>query len=251
MLFFIILAQIKHNFMAQSKKYGTIYLIPCEMGEQNCNRLFPPFNIEIASSISYFIVENIRSARRSLKHMNSAIIIDNLHFAELDKHAPHIDANKFLQPALNGNNMAIMSEAGMPCIADPGALIVSKAHELGLHVVPLVGPSSILMALVASGGNGQNFAFHGYVPIKEQRKSFLLHVEQSASRMKQTQIFMETPYRNQSLFTEMLQLFQPSTKLCVACNITLNDEYIATKTIAEWRKTTIDINKRPTIFVVL
>jgi len=237
--------------MAQSKKYGKIYLIPCEMGEQDCNRLFPAFNAEIAGSLSYFIVENIRSARRSLKKINPSIVIDNLHFAELDKHAENFDLNKMLQPALEGNNIGIMSEAGMPCIADPGTLIVSKAHELGLQVVPLVGPSSILMALVASGGNGQNFAFHGYVPIKKQRKSFLLHIEQSAKRMRQTQIFMETPYRNQSLFTEMLQLFQPTTKLCIACNISLNDEFIATKTIAEWRKTAIDINKKPAMFVVV
>lgn len=237
--------------MAQSKKYGTIYLIPCEMGEQNCNRLFPPFNIEIVSSLSYFIVENIRSARRCLKRMQSSIIIDNLHFSELDKHAQNIDINKLLQPALNGTDIGIMSEAGMPCIADPGALVVNRAHELNLQVVPLVGPSSIVMALVASGGNGQNFAFHGYVPIKEQRKSFLLHIEQSAKRLGQTQIFMETPYRNQSLFAEMLQLFQPATKLCIACNITLDNEYIVTKTIAEWRKTAIDINKKPAIFVIV
>ncbi|MCL2327113.1 MAG: SAM-dependent methyltransferase [Bacteroidetes bacterium] len=237
--------------MAQSKKYGKIYLVPCEMGEQDCNRLFPAFNAEIAGSLSYFIVENIRSARRSLKKINPSIVIDNLHFAELDKHAKNLDLNKMLQPALDGNDIGIMSEAGMPCIADPGALVVNRAHELGLQIVPLVGPSSILMALVASGGNGQNFAFHGYVPIKEQRKSFLLHIEQSAKRLGQTQIFMETPYRNQSLFTEMLQLFQPTTKLCIACNISLNDEYIATKTIAEWRKTVIDINKKPAMFVLI
>jgi 16S rRNA (cytidine1402-2'-O)-methyltransferase len=237
--------------MGQSKKYGTIYLIPCEMGEQDCNRLFPPFNIEIIHSLSYFIVENIRSARRSLKHIQPSIVIDNLHFTELDKHTPNIDINALLQPALNGHNIGIMSEAGMPCIADPGALVVNRAHELGLSVVPLVGPSSIVMALIASGGNGQNFAFHGYVPIKEQRKSFLLHVEQSAKRLGQTQIFMETPYRNQSLFAEMLQLFQPATKVCIACNITLDNEYIVTKTIGEWRKTALDINKKPTIFVVV
>lgn len=237
--------------MAQSKKYGKIYLIPCEMGEQDCARLFPAFNAEIAGSLSYFVVENIRSARRSLKKINPAISIDNLHFLELNKHTENFDLTEMLQPALEGHSMGIMSEAGMPCIADPGALVVSKAHELGLQVVPLVGPTSIVMALVASGGNGQNFTFHGYVPIKEQRKSFLLHAEQSAKRLGQTQIFMETPYRNQSLFAEMLQLFQPSTKLCVACNISLNDECIATKTIAQWRKATIDINKKPAMFVIV
>ncbi len=237
--------------MDSSKKYGIIYLLPCEMGEQDSARLFPAFNTKIAVSLSYFIVENIRSARRSLKKINPAIIIDNLHFSELDKHSQNIDINKMLQPALEGNDIGIMSEAGMPCIADPGALVVNRAHELSLQVVPLVGPTSIVMSLVASGGNGQNFAFHGYVPIKEQRKSFLQHIEQSAKRLGQTQIFMETPYRNQNLFAEMLQLFQPSTKLCVACNITLPDEFIATKTIAEWRKTAIDVNKKPTMFVII
>ncbi|MDR1760812.1 MAG: SAM-dependent methyltransferase [Bacteroidales bacterium] len=237
--------------MAQSKKYGKIYLIPCEMGEQESTRLFPPVNAEIINTLSYFIVENIRSERRSLKRMLPYIVIDNLHFSELDKHAKEINISDLLQPALNGYSIGIMSEAGMPCIADPGALVVNKAHELGLQVVPLIGPNSIVMALIASGGNGQNFAFHGYVPIKEQRKSFLLHAEQSAKRFGQTQIFMETPYRNQNLFAEMLQLLQPTTKLCIASHITLNNEYIATKTIADWRKTAIDINKKPTIFVII
>ncbi|MDR2962088.1 MAG: SAM-dependent methyltransferase [Bacteroidales bacterium] len=237
--------------MALSKKYGKIYLLPCEMGEQDSSRLFPAFNAEIAASVTYFIVEQIRSARRSLKKINPAIVIDNVHFAELNKHAETIDIDTLLQPVLSGHNMAIMSEAGMPCIADPGAVVVNRAHELGVHVVPLVGPSSILMALVASGGNGQNFAFHGYVPMKDERKQFLQRIEQRAKREGQSQIFMETPYRNAQLFSEILQLLQPSTKLCVACNISCEDEYIATKTIAEWRKTIIDIAKKPTMFVVI
>lgn len=229
---------------------GKLYLIPSEMGEQTYEVLFPEMNRTIISAVDWYIVENIRTVRRFIKKVCPDKDIDNTHFFEINKHAPDEQVDEMMRPLLEGHDMGIVSEAGMPCIADPGNLVVAKAHQKGIRVIPLVGPNSIIMALIASGFNGQNFAFHGYVPIKDERKKKILQMESVALSTGQTQIFMETPYRNQQLFTELTTLLRPTTKLCIATDITLPTEDIKTRTIAEWKKHVPEIQKRPSIFLL-
>lgn len=230
---------------------GKIYLIPTEMGEQSPFRLFPDFNVEIIKTLSFFVVENVRTARRFIKKICPEKVIDDCTFFEINKHSPSEYVQEMINPVLLGSNLGIMSEAGMPCIADPGNLVVAEAHKKNIRVIPLVGPNSILMALIASGFNGQSFSFHGYVPIKEERKKSILAWESMAQRTGQTQIFMETPYRNQQLFQELTTILRPLTKLCIATDITLETESIQTKTIADWKKSVPNLQKRPTIFLIL
>lgn len=230
---------------------GKIYLIPTEMGEQTSSRLFPTFNVEIIKTLKFFVVENVRTARRFIKKVCPEKVIDECTFFEINKHSPSEFVQEMIKPVLLGSNLGIMSEAGMPCIADPGNLVVAEAHKNNIQVVPLVGPNSIIMALIASGFNGQNFSFHGYVPIKEERKKSILAWESIAQRTGQTQIFMETPYRNQQLFQELTTILRPLTKLCIATDITLETESIQTKTIADWKKSVPNLQKRPTIFLIL
>jgi 16S rRNA (cytidine1402-2'-O)-methyltransferase len=229
---------------------GKLYLIPSEMGEQTYEALFPEMNRTIISAVDWYIVENIRTVRRFIKKVCPDKDIDNTHFFEINKHAPDEQVDEMMRPLLEGHDMGIVSEAGMPCIADPGNLVVAKAHQKGIRVIPLVGPNSIIMALIASGFNGQNFAFHGYVPIKDERKKKILQMESVALSTGQTQIFMETPYRNQQLFTELTTLLRPTTKLCIATDITLPTEDIKTRTMAEWKKHSPEIQKRPSIFLL-
>ncbi len=229
---------------------GKLYLIPSEMGEQTYEVLFPEMNRTIISAVDWYIVENIRTVRRFIKKVCPDKDIENTHFFEINKHAPDEQVDEMMRPLLEGHDMGIVSEAGMPCIADPGNLVVAKAHQKGIRVIPLVGPNSIIMALIASGFNGQNFAFHGYVPIKDERKKKILKMESVALSTGQTQIFMETPYRNQQLFTELTTLLRPTTKLCIATDITLPTEDIKTRTIAEWKKHVPEIQKRPSIFLL-
>lgn len=230
---------------------GKIYLIPSEMGEQSPERLFPAFNLSIIREVNYYIVENVRTARRFIKKIIPDKNIEQTVFYEINKHAPAEQVAEMMKPLYAGENMGIISEAGMPCIADPGNLIVAEAHKKGVSVVPLVGPNSIIMALIASGFNGQDFSFHGYVPIKDDRKKTIQMWESIALRTGQTQIFMETPYRNVQLFNDLLMLLRPTTRLCIATDITLPSESIKTLTIAEWKKCTPDIQKRPSIFLIL
>ncbi|MBP5584487.1 MAG: SAM-dependent methyltransferase [Bacteroidales bacterium] len=230
---------------------GKIYLIPSEMGEQASERLFPPYNVNIIMSLQYFIVENARTARRFVKKVCPNKKIEEAFFLEINKHNPTERFEEKIKPLIEGFDVGIISEAGMPCIADPGNIFVAQAHRLGIQVVPLVGPNSIIMALIASGFNGQNFSFHGYVPIKEDRKKLLLIWETKALQTKETQIFMETPYRNQQLFEDLIAILKPNTNLCIATDITLQTEEIRTKSIAEWRKEKPNLLKRPSIFLIL
>lgn len=230
---------------------GKIYLIPSEMGEQAPERLFPVFNVSVVRDVNYFIVENVRTARRFIKKIVPEKNIDETTFYEINKHAPAEQISEMMKPLFSGENIGIISEAGMPCIADPGNLVVAEAHRKGILVVPLVGPNSIIMALIASGFNGQNFSFHGYVPIKDDRKKTIQMWESIAQRTGQTQIFMETPYRNMQLFNDLMTLLRPSTRLCIATDITLPTEFIKTLQISEWKKCPPDIQKRPTIFLIL
>lgn len=231
---------------------GNIYLIPNFLGESSTEKSFPQENVTLIRRIKHFIVEDIRTVRRFLKKVDKGINIDELTFFVLDKHTRPEDIPSFLKPAENGNDMGIISEAGCPGVADPGADVVAIAHNKGLKVIPLVGPSSILMAMMASGMNGQNFAFSGYLPVeKSSNIKAIKHLEDRAIREKQTQIFIETPFRNMKMLDDLLFALRPSTRLCIACNVTCDDEYIVTKSVAQWRNSKLpDINKKPTIFLI-
>ena len=226
-----------------------IYLIPNLLGESTLSVL-PSQIEEVVQRLNYFIVENEKSARKFIKRIAPDKVQANLQIAVIDKHQLHNDMLPFITPCLEGISAGIISEAGCPGIADPGADIVRLAHQKGLKVVPLVGPSSLLLAMMASGLNGQNFAFNGYLPIdKQQRKSTLKALERKAQEG-QSQLFIETPYRNTQLLSELTTTLHDSTLLCVACDITLPTEHIQTLTIRQWRTTSIDLHKRPTIFII-
>ncbi len=228
-----------------------LFLIPTSLGESPISSVIPSSNNAIIESIKHFIVEDIRSARRFLKKVNKQIDIDSLNFYELNKHTTAENIEFFLKPVIQGYDMGIMSEAGCPGIADPGADIVKIAHERNICVVPLVGPSSIILSLMASGFNGQNFAFNGYLPIQESdRIKALKQLEKRIVNEQQTQIFIETPYRNTKLMSDIIQHCNGNLKLCIAADITLETEFIKTLKISDWKKKSIDLNKRPCIFLM-
>lgn len=201
--------------------------------------------------IDHYIVENEKTARKSIKIVQPEKKQSELVLFTLNKHTENKEHLAMIQPLLEGKNMGLMSEAGCPGVADPGAVIVKIAHDKGIQVVPLVGPSSILLALMASGMNGQSFTFNGYLPIeKEEKKSSLKLLEKLSFDKNQSQIFIETPYRNNKLLEDLIQILHPETHLCVATDITLPTEYIKTKKIAAWKKEKADLHKRPTIFIL-
>lgn len=230
---------------------ATLFLIPCSLGETNFDQILPAHNTEIVSSLKHFIVEDIRSARRFLKKANPAIVIDDLTFYVLNQHTTAAEISTFIKPMLSGNDMGVISEAGCPAIADPGAEVVAIAQSQGFKVVPLVGPSSILLALMASGFNGQSFAFVGYLPVQPaDRVKALKKLENRIYSENQSQLFIETPYRNMKMVEEILSTCQPTTKLCIAADITLETEFIVTKTVKAWKGNVPDLSKRPTIFIL-
>ncbi len=230
---------------------SNLYLIPITLGESSLSSVLPSDHTAIIQSISHFIVENIRTARRFLKKVDSEINIDTLTFYELNKHTDLKQLHSYLEPIKNGLPIGIMSEAGCPGVADPGADVVRIAHEKNIRVVPLVGPSSILLAMMASGMNGQNFAFNGYLPIQKGEKAqHIKHLEKRIYTENQSQLFIEAPYRNLQLFDDLLQNCPPLTKLCIACDLTLETEFVKTMTIGAWKKAKPDIQKRPAIFVL-
>lgn len=228
-----------------------LYLIPVTLGETSPFEVLPARNIEIISEISYFIVENIRTARRFIKSVLPETDIDSLTFFVLNKHTSPSDISGFLTPLRQEQSIGVISEAGCPGVADPGADVVAVAQAENLKVVPLVGPSSILLALMASGFNGQNFAFHGYLPIDAgERGKMIKTLEQRAVGNDQTQLFIETPFRNNKMLEDMIRNCRPQTKLCIAADITCTSEFIKTKSIGEWKKKLPDLNKRPCIFLI-
>lgn len=229
-----------------------LYLIPVTLGDTPIEQVLPVYNHNIIVNIKHFIVEDIRSARRFLKKVDRNINIDELTFYPIGKHASPETFTTYLKPLEEGLSMGIISEAGCPAVADPGADIVAIAQRKDLRVIPLVGPSSILMAVMASGFNGQSFAFNGYLPINiSDRARKLKNLEQRIYNEHQTQLFIETPYRNSKMFEEILQICRPQTKLCIAAGITCADEYIHTKTIQEWKKCKLpDLSKTPAIFLL-
>lgn len=233
---------------------GTLYMIPCPISEQTeVYDVVPESNRRVMDSLDYFIVENTRSARRFLSRAGVARPISELEFVELSEHTTSAaDIERMIRPLEEGRSVGVISEAGLPGVADPGAQAVEAAHRRGIRVVPLVGPSSIMMALMASGQNGQSFAFNGYLPVKEPERSRAVRAfEKRALSERQSQIFIEAPYRNVKLLESMLGVLSPSTKLTVACDITSPSESIATMRVEQWRKRPMpDIQKRPTIFIL-
>lgn len=228
-----------------------LYLIPTTLGDTTIERVLPPDLKSIISAIPVFIVENLRSARRFLKKVNPAIVIDDLRFFELNEHTDRKELNRFLEPISEGLDIGIISEAGCPAVADPGADVVKLAHTKDIHVIPLVGPSSILLALMASGMSGQNFAFNGYLPVKNPEKAQQIKfLERRMQSEGQTQIFIEAPYRNMQLFDDLLKNCDPQTMLCIAADITLESEFIRAKPVSYWKAHQPDIQKRPTIFMI-
>jgi 16S rRNA (cytidine1402-2'-O)-methyltransferase len=231
---------------------GILYLLPTTLGSfDTMEKTIPVFNMEVIHRLDYFIVENLRTARRFLRAADHPKAIDELHFFELGKHTPEEAVQSFLNPLLEGKAMGLLSEAGTPCVADPGADIVNIAHQLKIPVVPLVGPNSLILALMASGFNGQNFVFHGYLPVdKMELKRKVSMMEHAIYKQNQTQIFIETPFRNKKLLDALLSFCMKQTKLCVASDLTLESENVATYTIADWKKETADIHKKPTVFLL-
>ena len=230
---------------------ASLYLIPVTLGETEISKVLPSYNKEIILSIRYFIVENVRTARRFLKQTDPEIDIDSLTFYTLNKYTSDAELSGFLRPIEDGHSIGIISEAGCPAIADPGADVVAIAQKKNIPVVPLVGPSSILLALMASGFNGQSFAFHGYLPIDAgERIKTLKALEQRVYSENQTQLFIETPYRNGKLVEDILKNCKPTTRLCIAADIALDSEFIKTKSVAEWKKHVPELSKRPCIFAI-
>ncbi|UCH14694.1 MAG: SAM-dependent methyltransferase [Bacteroidales bacterium] len=230
---------------------GKLYLIPSTIGAESASSVIPSGIIEIIRTIKYFIVEKPRSARRFLIQLGIKPPFDNITFFTLDKHTRQDEIPTFLEPVSEAN-IGLVSEAGVPCVADPGAEIVRLAHSRNISVIPLVGPSSILLALMASGLNGQNFAFTGYLPIqRNKRVNKIKQLEKRSYDENQSQVFIETPYRNNQLFNDILISCSQDTLLCIATNITMADEQIRTLTIREWKKIKVDINKKPTVFILM
>ena len=228
-----------------------LYLLPVTLGDTPIEKVLPAYNREIISGIKYFIVEDVRSARRFPKKVDSAICIDELTFYTLNKHTSPEDISGYLKPLLEGHSMGVISEAGCPAVADPGADVVAIAQRRNLKVVPLVGPSSIILSVMGSGFNGQSFAFHGYLPIDPaDRTKRLKELETRVYAENQTQLFIETPYRNQKMLEEILKTCRPQTKLCIAANITCEGEYIKTRSVKDWKGHLPELNKIPCIFLI-
>lgn len=216
---------------------GKLYLIPTTLGEMNPEDVLPQTIKRSIDFIDDYIVENEKTARRFIKSVHPEKKQPELNLYLLNKHTEEADYTKMIQPLLEGKNVGLMSEAGCPGVADPGAVIVKLAHDKGIQVIPLVGPSSILLAVMASGMNGQSFAFNGYLPIDtNEKKSALKQFERLSHEKNQSQLFIETPYRNNKLLEDLLQILQPSTQLCIACDITLPTEFIKTKSVNDWKK---------------
>lgn len=230
---------------------GKVYLIPNTLGDTSPSGVLPEKVFTVIQNLDYFIVENIRNARRFIIRCGYTKSIDDIQFFELNKHTSPEDISNYLDACKEGIDMGIISEAGVPGVADPGAEIVALAHHKGIQVIPLAGPSSILMSLMASGLNGQNFCFQGYLPVKTpERIRRIGELEKIIGKHNQTQIFIETPYRNNALLDDLLRTCQPKTRLCIACDLSLDSEFIRTGSVADWKKNKPDLHKRPCVFLL-
>ena len=231
---------------------GKLYLIPSPLGDYDPAEVIPAPTLDLLQHTSCFVVEEVRTARRYLSRAGLKGHIQELEFHELNEHTTAEEVEKFAALFDDGRDVGLISEAGLPAVADPGAALVALCHRRGIEVVPQVGPSSLMLALMASGLNGQSFTFCGYLPAKtEERRNAIKSIEKVSQSKRQTQIFIETPYRNDAMFSDLLQSCRPSTKICIAANITMPDEYIRTKTVAEWKKENPIIGKRPCVFLIL
>ena len=231
---------------------GKLYLIPSPLGENDPAEVSPAPVLESLGRFRTFVVEEVRTARRYLSRAGLRGHIGELEFHELNEHTDQATIESYIKLFDGGNDVALISEASLPAVADPGAQLVALAHGCGIEVVPYVGPSSLMLALMASGLNGQSFAFCGYIPAKtEERRSRLRTLEKVSGQLRQTQILIETPYRNDSLFSDILAVCGPSTRVCVACNITMPDAYIKTMKVSQWKKAGLVIGKRPCVFLIL
>jgi len=232
---------------------GTLYLIPTTIGSDSWESVIPPLVIAQTRDLKNFIVEDIRTTRRYLSKIGMNTPIDQINFQVLNEHTKQVEIEELIKPLLSGNDVGLLSEAGLPAIADPGSQLVALANRKGIKVVPLTGPNSILLTLMASGLNGQNFAFVGYLPIKpDERRSRLKQLEARSRQDNQTQIFIEAPYRNAQLFQDILKVCSPETKLSIGLELTTLSEFIATKKIWEWNSTTPpDINKKNCVFCIM
>lgn len=230
---------------------AALYLIPVLLGDTALERVLPAYNQEVVRGIRHFIVEDVRSARRFLKKVDKDFDIDGSLFYPLNKHTSPEEISGYLKPLEEGHSMGVISEAGCPAVADPGADVVALAQRKHLKVIPLVGPSSIILSVMGAGFNGQSFAFNGYLPIEAaDRAKRLKLLEQRAYTEQQTQIFIETPYRNNRLVEDILATCRPQTRLCIAANITCDEEYIMTRTLKEWKGHVPDLSKQPCIFLI-
>lgn len=229
---------------------GKLYLVPNHLGNENTRITIPSEVATLACRSRFFIVENIRTTRRYLKLLDREMDIDASTFFVLDKHTSPMDYASFLEPAKQGHDICIISEAGCPGVADPGAEIVKLAHQQNIEVVPFTGPSSIILALMASGLNGQNFAFRGYLPIdKNERSKAIKQLEAQSKKQNQTQLFIEAPYRNMAMAQDLLKHCQADTLLCIACNLTLPEEFVKTRPISAWKNNIPDLHKKPVMFL--
>jgi len=230
---------------------GKLYLVPNHLGNENTSITIPTEVATLACRSRFFIVENIRTARRYLKLLDRDMNIDASTFFVLDKHTSPKDYASFLEPAKQGHDICIISEAGCPGVADPGAEIVKLAHQQNIEVVPFTGPSSIILALMASGLNGQNFAFRGYLPIdKNERSKAIKQLEAHSLKENQTQLFIEAPYRNNAMANDLLNYCRPNTLICIACNLTLPDEFVVTRSASGWKGKLPELHKKPTMFLI-
>lgn len=230
---------------------GNLYLIPTTLGDNEPLEVLPLSVKQVVERTNHFIVENEKSARRFIKKISPRKSQPGLQIYKLDKFTEELEAKDYLNACLEGKNVGLLSEAGVPAVADPGAIIVKLAHQKNIKVVPLVGPSSIIMALMASGMNGQNFAFNGYLPIdKAERKKKIKQLEKLSLEKNQSQLFIETPYRNEKMFADLLQSLTPTTQLCIAADITLATEYIRTMAVQEWKNAKPNLHKKPAIFII-
>lgn len=230
---------------------GNVYLIPCTLGDTSPLEVLPLLVKKAVEHIDHYVVEHEKTARRFIKNIAPKKSQPDLHFSLINKFTDAAEIPSMLTPCFEGHDIGIISDAGCPGIADPGASVVHEAHRKGLKVVPLVGPSSILLAMMASGFNGQNFAFNGYLPIdKRDRRKEIKRLERLSQDHNQSQLFIETPYRNNQLLESLLNTLHPESFLCVACDITLPTEYIKTQTVQQWKNTNVDLNKRPTLFII-
>lgn len=234
-----------------SSKKGKLYLIPTTLGDVEPLQVVPITVKEIIENLTFFIAENEKTARKYIKKITPSKNQASLHFNSIGKYASEHDFEAYLNPCNDGKSIGLLSEAGVPGVADPGAAIVALAHKKNIQVVPLVGPSSILLAMMASGMNGQNFAFNGYLPIDaKERKQQIKFFEKLSFEKNQSQIFIETPYRNDKLFADLLKMLHPNSMLCIAADITLPTEYIKTLPLKLWKQQKVDLHKKPTIFII-